>query len=243
MGFFDLFRRKSGKTGGEESAKNQQEERLRPYSGMRVEVTTMNGQELFIAKLVHLQGDMAQLHQYTAAEIPPELEEAAKVRIRGYSDKEEKAVYLEGVITLRPERIWTVENLTLLKRENDRAFFRVDTDIDALARPVSNVVAEGGPCKLLNISVGGACISSKSQYREKERLLLNVKLMEERDVSLLLCEVLRITKKENAVFEYGCRFLEMGEADAQKVAQVIFDLQREKALTKTAAGEEEAAES
>lgn len=230
MGFFDLFRKRGPDEGTEV---NPEAEKLKPYGGMQVEVTTLQGKELFIARLDNLQGTTAQLRQYSDADSSAEGESAGRIQIRGYSIEEEKAIYLEGSLLPKSERVWQVEDLKLLKKENDRAFFRVDTDLEASVRSVGKIEVKEGLCRLLNISVGGVCIRSAIQYHEKERLMLNVKWMEENDVSFLLCKVLRVSKKEDDQFEYGCCFLELEETDRQKVAQTVFKLQREPALRKS----------
>ncbi len=75
------------------------------YTGMRVEVTTFDGRMLFIAKLMCIRQDTAQLHEYIESTDPQpqQVEEALHVRIRGYSDYEKKAVYLEGYISPLPQ--------------------------------------------------------------------------------------------------------------------------------------------
>ena len=105
-------------------------EELAPYSGMKVEVTTLGGDLLFVAKLHGLRGDAAELHQYSETELSQE-SEPVRVKIRGYNDHERKAVHMEGVISPLPKHIWQVEELTVIKTGNDRAFFRLSTDLDA----------------------------------------------------------------------------------------------------------------
>ena len=170
---------------------------------------------------------MAKLHQYSESEMTEDAE-SIHARIRGYSDRERKAVYMEGVITPGPRHIWQVEELTLIKIENARAFFRLDTNLDATATVFGGLSAGERPCKLLNISVGGAGIGSEYQYQMGDKFLLKVKLLEDRPVSAMYCQVLRVIEKENAPFEYGCQFLELTEEDQEKITQNIFAAQRKK---------------
>ena len=117
------------------------------YSGMRVEATTFDGQLLFVAKLLGLRGNQAELHQYSETAIPQGGEEPRRIRIRGYSDHERKAVYMEGVITPMPKNIWRVEELTVSKTGNDRAFFRLSTNLEATATMFSGLKWESGRAK------------------------------------------------------------------------------------------------
>lgn len=223
MGLFELFRKKDRV---EAPPAEEEGPEIEIYSGMRVEVTTFDGRLLFVAKLMSPRGDRAELRQYSEApEERKEDQEPIRVRIRGYNDRERKAVYMEGTITPEPRHTWKVEELVVARVGNDRSFFRLDTNLDATAASLG-VGAGERPCKLLNISVGGACIRSEYPYREGDKFLLKVRLLEDRDTSLMYCQVLRVIRKEGPKAEYGCRFLELNEADEAKITQNIFAVQR-----------------
>lgn len=233
MGLLDFLKRKpetpapAEKSGGEDG--------LEVYSGMRVEVTAFDGRLLFVAKLMGLQGSTAKLYQYSdteeAPEVPQEDDEAPeplRVRIRGYHDRERKAVYMEGSITPQPKHVWQVTDLHVARIGNDRAFFRLSMDVEAAAIKMGGIGAGEKPCRLVNISVGGACISSEYAYHEGDKFLLKVKLLEDREPSVMFCQVLRIIDKGEGRTEYGCRFLELNETDQARITQNIFAVQRKK---------------
>ena len=102
----------------------------------------------------------------------------------------------------------------------------MDTNLDASVTKFSGRNAGEHPCKLLNISVGGARIASEQRFWEGDKLLLAVKLLEDRDPSIMYCEVLRVIEREDAPLEYGCQFLELNEADQDKITENIFTAQR-----------------
>lgn len=226
MKLFHLFGRKT-EVPAQEPEKESGGEELDIYSGMRVEVTASDGRMLFVAKLMGLHGNQAELHQYSEASIP-QTEEPVPVRIRGYSDWERKAVYMEGLITPLPQSKWTVTELKVCRIGNDRAFFRLDTNLDATATMFSGLAMGEKPCKLLNISIGGACIGSEYRYHDGDKFLLKVRLLEDRPESAMFTQVVRIIEKSDAGFEYGCRFLELTEADQEQITQNIFAVQRQK---------------
>ncbi len=225
MGLFDLFSRKTKAQPPQES--KEANESLGVYSGMRVEVTTDAGQLLFVAKLLGLHGDKAELHQYSESEIAEDTE-SIHARIRGYSDYERKAVYMEGVITPGPKHIWQVEELTVVHVGNDRAFFRLDTNLEATATMFSGLSMGEKPCKLLNISVGGANVGSEYKYHEGDKFLLKVRLLEERPESAMFAEIVRVIEKDDGKFEYGCRFIGLTETDQEQITKNIFTAQRQK---------------
>lgn len=230
MGLLDFMKKKSAAPKPAPASRTVPEDsEMEIYAGMRVEVTTFSGELLFVAKLMSIRGYTAELHQYSQAEQikeGDEEEESIRVQIRGYHDHLRKAVYMEGNISPWPKHVWYVENLVVVKVTNDRAFFRLSTNIDATATTFGGINAGEKPCRLLNISVGGACIGSEFAYHEGDKFLLKVKLMEERDISAMFCQVLRIIDRGDQKYEYGCRFLELNENDQEKITQNIFAVQR-----------------
>lgn len=57
---------------------------------------------------------------------------------------------------------------------------------------------------------------------------MKVKLLEDRPESAMFTQVVRVIEKGDAGFEYGCRFLELTEADQEQITQNIFAAQRQK---------------
>jgi len=209
-------------------------EDLSVYGHMRVEVTTKDGQMLFVAKLMYPRQHTAELHQYSEAEIPL-LESCSEaeplpVHIRGYHDRLRKAVYMEGFISPLPKHIWQVIYLNVVRLGNDRAFFRLDTNLEATATTFG---PNGGerPCRLLNISVGGARICSEHQYYTGDKFLLKVKLLEDREPSIMFCQVLRVIEPKEGPVQYGCQFLELNETDQDRITENIFAAQRKSRQT------------
>lgn len=227
MKLFGLFGKRTKEQPAQAAEEEREEDALEVYSGMRVEVTTFEGQLLFVGKLLGLRGSHAELHQYSVSAISQE-GDPMRVQIRGYSDHERKAVYMEGTVTPSAKSIWPVEQLTVCRVGNDRAFFRLDTDLEATATMFSGLEIGEKPCRLLNISVGGASVGSVSRYHKGDKFLLKVKLLEDRPTSVIFSEVVRVTEKGDGKFEYGCRFLELTEDDQERITQNIFAVQRQK---------------
>lgn len=226
MGLFDFFKsRPQPEAPAEPEPREEPEAFTGPcYSHMRVEVTAFDGRLLFVARLMNHRGSTAELYQFSDADIPPDTE-PLHVRIRGYHDQERKAIYMEGVISPLPKHVWQVTELAIVRIGNDRAFFRLDTDVAATATSFGSGAGER-PCRMLNISVGGARLASEHRYWEGDKFLLSVRLLEDRDPSIMFCEVLRVIEMGEGKYEYGCRFLELNEADQDRITQNIFDAQR-----------------
>ena len=82
MSLLEFFRKRAKERPPQEDKDTNGTEKLDVYSGMRVEVTTAAGQILFVAKLMGLHGDKAELHQYSEAAIVKDVE-TIHARIRG----------------------------------------------------------------------------------------------------------------------------------------------------------------
>lgn len=225
MGLFGLFGKK---TRAEAAPAEPEPAYLEDYAGMQAEVTDLEGRPLFTAKLLGVEEDHGNLHLLGDAAFYRDTEEPLPVRLRGYSGRRSKAAYLEGEI--RPSEdtgIWRVEKLTLSKLENDRSYFRMDVAMDAALTPVGRPGAAEEPCRLVDLSIGGVRIASPHQFQTGERLLISAVLTPGGPPSTMLCQILRVVGQE-ADYEYGCRFLELNEADEDRIVQIIFDLQRKR---------------
>ncbi len=227
MGLFGLFGKSPKQREEEESQRRAKEEDLEVYSGMRVEVASDDGRMFLVARLTGLRGDRAQLRPAMDGSLLTTLEEPVLVTLRGYSSKENKAVILKCTVRSGSKDMWQAEHLSLVKRSNDRAFFRMGTNVSGrlVIMGRQNMLAE--ECRLLNISVGGTCISSGIRHNIGDKFLLAAKLTSNSEPIQLLCQILRINERRYGSFEYGCRFLNLSEADEERIFQIIFDMQRQ----------------
>lgn len=229
MKLFDMFKKTAPEAPEEKEKKGNSTLELEIFSGMRVSVENAENQILFLGELRNLQKDTVEVHQFSEP-VNFQAEEPFPVKLRGYNDHARKAVFMEGTLTPREKHIWLMEDLKVVKIENERAFFRLSTDIEATATTYSGLDIGEKACRVLNISVGGVCISSDYQYHKGDRFLLKLKLLEELPPSVIYCEVLRIIEKDRNKdgYEYGCRFLELTEADQEQIVKNIFVAQRKK---------------
>lgn len=225
-GLFGLFGRR-----GKKSQKGEQpEETANPwedistYAGTRVEVLDEQERLLFSATLTSIQDGTARLDQYSDTEFPlPADAKEVPVQLRGFHGEYQKAFYLSGLISPQDEDVWTVTGLNLTQVTNARAFFRLQADVVAtMAHILPNAMREQ-TCKLLNLSIGGACIETSYQYEQGDRFLLKVYLSRNKNASLMFCQVLRITPKEDGNFEYGCRFIDLSKADLEGIPASFLD--------------------
>ena len=53
------------------------------------------------------------------------------------------------------------------------------------------------------------------------------KLAPDSEVIQVACQIVRINERKYGSFEYGCRFLDLSEAEEERILQIIFKMQRQ----------------
>lgn len=225
MGLFNLFGKTAKQTEEEAAAERARRMDLEVYSGMRVEVTSTDGRMFLVARLAGLRGDRAQLKLNTEAVLMASSEDPVPVTLRGYSSRENRAVFLRGTVRLGAGGVWLVEHLTLVKRNDDRIHLRAVTDREGVISPLGRPGGAEEPCRLLNISVGGVCLGLEKRYDVGDKFLLRVRLTPEGELLALRCQMLRILERRHGYFEYGCRFSELEAANEERILRYIFAAQ------------------
>ncbi len=221
MSLFGIFGKKAK---GNPPREPERAEEADLFSGMRVEVTTLDGELLFAAKMRGLRGERAELRQYPRPGLS--VETPLPVRIRGFSEYDQKAIYMEGVVSAMPQHMWSVTELTVISIGNDRACVRLATDLDATVSMFSEQTMEETPCKILDISEGGCCISSGHQYQEGDQFLLKVQLDRNAPESAIYCQVLRAIETNSPGFHYGSQLVGLTEESREQIVQSLFAIRR-----------------
>lgn len=224
MGLFDAFRKSPKERRIEEAHKRAMKEDLEIYSGMRVEVTSGDGRIFLVARLLELRGDRAQLEPGADGSLMTRMDEPMKVTLRGYSSVEGRAVSMEGTIRMSAGKLWQVENLALVDRAENRANIRVAIDIPG------SFTLEGRPgvpeesCRIKNMGMGGVCLGSQARRDVGDKLCLRVERLLELDGTGLTCQIVRIDDRKPGYFEYGCRFVDVGEETERRLFRAMYAL-------------------
>ena len=132
----------------------------------------------------------------------------------------------EETLAAEHNLFWRREELKFVQVKNERAFFRLETDLDAKIVPLGRFSNKEEAVKVLNISAGGVGIGTKYECCPGDKLLLKVCLLQERGEENLFFRVLRVEKKGIARFVYGCQFMELSNAEQEELMQTILELQR-----------------
>ena len=145
----------------------------------------------------------------------------------GYGSSQAKEAPIEGEIASEHDFFWRREDLKLVRVKNDRAFFRLETNIKALVVPMERFGAGEIPARLMNISAGGVGIGTKCQCCQEDKLLLKVRLLAGEEEWNLFCQIVRFEERGSAGFVYGCRLIELTEKEEETLMESIERLRYE----------------
>lgn len=143
-----------------------------------------------------------------------------------HSNSPEEVRLSEGTVLAEHDFFWRLEDLKLVRVKNERAFFRLETNLDARMIPLGRFGNREEPVKVLNISAGGVGIGTRYQCCVRDKLLLKMCLLSEEEEENLLCQVLRVEQKGISGYVYGCRFLELSEKEQEDMMGKILELER-----------------
>ena len=211
MGLFDFLKRHKSPPPAEETPPppaEKQPEGPPPelYDGMRIEVMTPENHLLYVGRLKIYSASILEIRSESDGELPRALYKQA-VKLRGFQRNSE-AFTLNGTICHSSPAFWHVENIRFLQREDQRSFFRQNTDTEATFVLDGHWPDEAVPCRILDLSAGGLRITTKEQ------------------LFTITCQIRRAAEQQMGSFEYGCQFIGLPPKDQERLLQVIFVLQR-----------------
>ena len=225
MGLFDAFRKSPREKRAEEAHKRALKEDMEVYSGMRVEATSEDGRVFFVARLLELRGDRAQLEPGADGSLMTRSDEPVKVTLRGYSSKEGRAVSMEGSVRVGIGKLWQVENLALLDSQTEhRVNVRVEIDIPGSFTVEGRSGVPEESCQLRNMGMGGACLISQARRDVGDKLRLRIGRLLELDGTPLPCQIVRIEERKAGSFVYGCRFADVDEETERRLFRAMYAL-------------------
>lgn len=194
--------------------------------GMPIEVMKDFDAVLFFGRLA--AGGAAEL---TVERVPgerdfPVCRNGSAVLVRGY-DVQTSPVLLLGRVAYSSGARCTVGMLRRIPYETSRQNVRYPLTPPAGISVLEEGSAQPQPCRLLNISVGGACIVTERAYQAGWPLRLQIGLTGEAGrVSTYPCRVVRAAPRSGDCFEYGLSFTPMGKADHRSLVQDIQAIRR-----------------
>ena len=156
--------------------------------------------------------------------------EPLPVKLRGYDERQKKAIHMAAILSHVEGRNWQVDNLRITGKDNDRASFRQPVRAGGkafLAGRVGGAGSMAADCQIHNISVGGVCIQTTERYELDQTLMLRFALLPGEEMPPLMCRVLRVTERKDGIIEYGCKFLDLNQVAEDDIAASIMEIQRQ----------------
>lgn len=130
----------------------------------------------------------------------------SRVMVRGYDERMEPFT-IRGIVTKSSMTRCVISHLELIHHDNMRKSIRYPlsppTTVYALEEPATDETYE---CRLMNISTGGACISTTHTFSVGQILNLQVELIEHSGYIAYRCKVVRTANLPDGTFEYGLYF-------------------------------------
>lgn len=202
-------------------------------NGMMLDAVMSDNQVLFSGKVDEYDGDTLYLTNPTGGSVPP-INFGAEVKLRCRHPDEHIDVF-HGTILGSRSNMWKVGELCDWYGWNRRSFYRHPLAIEAqvLRTKRANPGSMQGvdmkvPCKLLDISGGGALLAcSQAVFERGDQIhVSNAQLFPDEKPFTLLCTVKRVEKARfNNIF--GCEFIGMDEKERDRLVRAVFRLQIE----------------
>lgn len=197
------------------------------YTGMKVEVLTLENHLLFVGQVRVLSGDRLRIRTEDPTDRLPRILYGTKVKVRGFQ-RNFQTFALYGIVTQNTSEFWNIEQLEYLQNQESRNFFRQKIEMDGkILSGTGGKDSSGIACKILDISAGGTCVLTKEVYEKGDRFVLESRFFPEEEPFIFTCQIQRISEREHKDMEYGCEFLNLSEKEQERLLRVIFKIQRE----------------
>ena len=194
------------------------------YSGMKIEILSPHNNLLFVGVLYIRSGGVLEIGSETNAQLPI-TDYQQEIKLRGFQ-KNSQAFTLNGTVAKSSPEFWRIENLKFLQSKDSRAFFRQNANVKAEISPDVHYRGKDKiPCKILDISAGGARILCMQEFQDGSLFVLHVSLVEDEEPFSMTCQV-RHAAEVGRDIEYGCQFVGLPEKEQERLLQSIFTLQR-----------------
>ena len=224
MGLFDAFRKK-----GTSSPDSGGPALTELYNGMKAEVLTEANSLIFVANLDRLSGTSAELHAESEGVLPQTVYNRP-VKLRCFR-RDGETLTLTGKVTQNNSQFWRVEGLKYVHNSENRNFFRQNTGVDGFIAPEKGSSALKSPCKILDISAGGARVRTERLFAKGAVFRMETTLLPEEPTFYMTCKVVRVNvasppTRTTPKYEYGCQFTGLPKREEERLLQAIFILQR-----------------
>lgn len=225
MGFFaSLFGRERDEQ--TESAAGEAAAFPELYSGMTLDMETMDGEEILTGRLTGYAPSDTTL---TLERLPGGLslgvrDVGTSVVVRGVSENMTQ-FYLRGTIQESSRLLCRVKDVKVKAISEHRHNFRLQMGVPVTMYYCSDETRNNPEeCTLVDISTGGACVESEYLHAEDEVLRLRVKLLDYAPMEFT-GEIIRVTEYQPGKFRYGFLFAQLKESELTELTRTLYNIQ------------------
>ena len=205
---------------------------------LRCEVLNIDNLLLFLGRITDFdyETDEITLEEYhgynTSWELAP-IDTLLRIRLNNVHGTN-KVLVLEGNVTQTEFDYLIVHINKVIHKDEGRQNFRHGMNLEAYVE-LEGSNDEKQLCTIIDISVSGIGIKSKTKYNVGDTLdFNNLQLREFGPRFDLKCKILREREEEDEVYFYGCKFYEMMEYDEEILCQDILIMQAEEIMCRKA---------
>ena len=200
------------------------------WPGMVAEVMTPENHLIFVGRVDKIRDEGVYICELNDDTLPMVLVNQP-VKVRFY--RETDNIVLHAKVAGSTDQMWKIDQLQSAFAREKRGSFRQNISIDIEARCGKCSGRDWRPdklfpCRMLDISVGGALVSCEEAFQEGDRLVITEALLVPNAPAFTFrCQIRRADEWNEGVNRYGCQFDTLAPRDQDRLLQAIFSIQRE----------------
>lgn len=225
MGVLSYLFKSSGAPAQETDRKPDKKVTMPPLSlKLSINVFMKNGRHLFDGRIADF-GDTELSIERLPGQLSLELcEPGDELRVRGLAANG-KPYEMMGTVVQSSRVFCKLEKMALVLHSENRSTFRLPLDCDISLYAESDTLLEQPEvCRLVNISVGGACFQSEYVHGLGEVLRMEIRI-EKYAPMVFLGQVIRADEFAPGIFRYGFLFAQLGDQETEALNKILFNLQ------------------
>ena len=190
--------------------------------GMPIEVLKDSASPMLFGRLSSINSTQLIVERIPGEMSLPVFEPGSGVALRGY-DMETNPIILHATVSRSSIVECVMDNWTVDNYANHRRSVRFPLTPSANIYSMEDkTLSSPEPCRLVNISTGGACILSTFSYKEGQELRLRLELIEKGGHTSYVGQVIRMSLRSDGSFEYGLLFVQL---DKRKEGALLHDIE------------------
>lgn len=210
--FQDMFPKAPERNGipEEELIPEEKKVKLPEFStGVPVDVVSRTGAVLLTGRPTDFEDTHISLERVPGEMSFPVIAIGTDVKLRGFGEDMAPLNY-SARVAWSTSVICTLDNLQFLPYQDIRSSMRQPLRVEGELYSLNDTLFNNPkPCTVLNISTGGACITSPCQYEKGRELRLRLEVVKGGGYSSFAGQIVRAEERAEGGYEYGILFAQL----------------------------------